>query len=59
MRVKEAVLTFVAMGGFAVPVLFQSPASENATADAQSIEAAASAAPDNKAPDAKHPAKKA
>lgn len=49
MRVKEAVLTFVAMGGFAVPVLFQSPASENSAPDAQSV-AAASAAPDDRTP---------
>lgn len=32
MRVKEAVLTFVAMGGFAVPVLFQTPSTEGSVA---------------------------
>lgn len=34
MRVKDAVLTFVAMGGFAVPVAFQTPASTGAVSGA-------------------------
>ncbi|MFT3687731.1 hypothetical protein [Paenirhodobacter sp.] len=45
MRVKEAVLTFVAMGGFAVPVLFQSPASDTTSAETPSV-----TVPDNRQP---------
>ena len=43
MRVKDTVLTFVAMGGFAVPVAFQAPAS--ATTDAPVAQVVAAPAP--------------
>lgn len=32
MKVKDLALTFVAMGGFAVPIQFQSPANANPAA---------------------------
>ncbi|WP_161785373.1 hypothetical protein [Paenirhodobacter enshiensis] len=51
MRVKEAVLTFVAMGGFAVPVAFQTSAASGATA--ASDDRTAAAAPLTVKPEAK------
>lgn len=43
MRVKDAMLTFVAMGGFAVPIAFQTPASGAAASATDDRTAAASA----------------
>ena len=51
MRVKEAVLTFVAMGGFAVPVAFQTSADSGATT--ASVDRTAAAAPLTVKPEAK------
>ncbi len=50
MHVKNAVLTFVAMGGFAVPVIFETPAAGNPSTNAQAQTALANAAPDPRKP---------
>ncbi|HEY0213088.1 MAG TPA: hypothetical protein VGC40_05805 [Paenirhodobacter sp.] len=50
MRVKETVLTFVAMGGFAVPVLFETPAASASLPCTQPQTAQANAAPDTPKP---------
>lgn len=45
MRVKNAVLTFVAMGGFAMPILFQSTSSSAKSVEGDSVQDLAAASP--------------